>query len=99
MPKPIDYYIIWLERWEIPIEATATLRTLQEWLRREINPNISRFDSWWEATRLYYEELAPRGIRPVTRRIPETGDVEMRWAIKGKPGLWGWRSVKELLGW
>jgi len=94
---PGEIFQEWLDRLEIPVEETATLERFQRWLETQIEVTPKRVRGLWEAVRVRYEELAPRGVRPVRARY-KWGEVT-RWAIRGVPGLWGPEEMVRITGW
>ena len=96
---PPEDFVAFLERLEVPIEETTTKERFQEWLRGQIHPHAyeKAKDILWEYLVDYYDELAPMGVRPVAVRY--WWGTELRWAITGYPGLWGYKRMKEITGW
>ena len=94
-----ERYWEWLERLDVPIEETTTKERFQEWLREQVHPHAyeAAKDILWEYLVERYDELAPMGVRPVVVRY--WWGTELRWAIKGYPGLWGYKRMKEITGW
>jgi len=92
-----EKYTEWLERLQIPVEDTATLERFQRVLEGQIEVTPARVEALWEAVRLRYEELAPRGVRPAPAEY-KWGRV-MRWAISGYPGFWGPEEMVRITGW
>jgi len=93
LKTPEEKYQEWLERLDIPVEETATeeaFRTLLE----ELGFTDRQIDALWEAATYRYENLEVVGIRPVTVVYP--WGREVRWAIKGYPGLWGYEKMREI---
>jgi len=94
-----EKYQEWLERMDVPIEATGSIADLQAYLEDELLMEASedQLGSLWDATKIRYEELAPAGVRPVS--IEYSWGTELRWGVRGYPGLWGWEGMKETTGW
>ena len=86
-----ERYIEWLERLEIPIEESATIEALQVYLEQEMVPSPEQIAALFSATEFKYEVLAAEGIRPVYITYP--WGKELRFGVKGHPGLWGYESV------
>jgi len=100
--EKMERYFEWLERMEVPLEATTDIETFQEWLATQIEvpPEEWRpgaLQDVWTAVQAKYETLAPRGVRPI--RVEYPWGWQLRWAIKGYPGLWGYRRMMEITGW
>lgn len=89
--------IEWLKRMDIKIEETATIEKFQRYLQEEFAATPKQMDALWKATVWRYEDLAPMGVRPVVVEYP--WGTEMRWGIKGFPGLWGWKGMQRITGW
>lgn len=86
-----ERYIEWLERLEIPIEDSATITALQEYLKQEMIPTPEQIAALWGAAEFKYEILGAEGIRPLYITYP--WGKELRFGVKGRPGLWGYESV------
>jgi len=88
----------WLARQEVPIYATTTLDRYIDYLEDEFGIHGGSLD----VARGVYEEvyvgLAELGIRPVERHYTYRGETftEVRYAIRGAPGLWGRLSAYEI---
>lgn len=89
--------IEWLERTDIPIEETSTIDRFQKYLAEEFNYDTKQIQALWDATVWRYEELAPMGVRPVVVTYP--WGRELRWGVKGFPGLWGTIGMMKQTGW
>lgn len=90
-----ERYIEWLERLEIPIEDSATITALQAYLEQEMIPTPEQIAALWGATEFKYDVLAADGIRPIYITYP--WGKELRFGVKGRPGLWGYVSVQGFL--
>jgi len=91
-----ERYLDWLERTELPISATTSIRGLQDYLEEELfTPTERQLNALWDAVGFKYETLAPIGIRPVLVTFP--WGEELRFGVKGRPGLWGLESVMGFL--
>jgi len=86
-----------LDALDIPIEETATYERFKEYIERELGPSEPRVQAIWTAVEQRFEELAPKGVRPVVVEY-KWGRV-LRWAIRGYPGLWGTERMIEITGW
>jgi len=95
-PKPADErYAEWLERMDIPIEATKDIETFKNWLREEAGITEElQVSALWDATEKEYN-LEEHGIRAITITYP--WGRELRYGVQGLPGLWGWESVQEIM--
>jgi len=90
-----EKYLEWLERMEIPIEETATIKEFQDYLREEFGiTEPARIDALWGATDRHFS-LAEAGIRAV--RIEYPWGVQIRYGVQGMPGLWGWEAVRTIM--
>ena len=81
----------WLARQEIPIEETTDVDKYQRYLTDEFGVHGDSLTVAAGAYRERYEGLEQYGVRPVQRRYTYRGEpfVETRYAIAGRPGLWG----------
>jgi len=88
-----ERYLEWLERLEVPIEDTVSIEALQEYLKDMLGfyPTSGQLDALWGGTTFEQDILAPIGIRAVYVIYP--WGSEIRFGVKGRPGLWGWESV------
>jgi len=86
-----ERYIEWLERMDLDIEDSTSIEALQDVLAKEMTVTPGRLDALWSAIQTSYEELAPQGIHAVLVHY-SWGD-DLRFGVKGHPGLWGWSSV------
>jgi len=86
-----ERYIEWLERLEIPIEETATIEALQQTLENLMVPTPEQIAALYGAAEFKYSVLAAEGMRPVYITYP--WGKELRFGVKGRPGLWGYESV------
>jgi len=80
----------WLSRLEIPIEEAATLEDLQDYLRDELgygDDQIDALTSGW----IQSHDFESAGIHALTVTYP--WGKELRYGIKGAPGLWGFESA------
>jgi len=93
-----ERYIEWLERLDIDVEETTRRERLQWALRRELgyHPSEAQIDAAWKTVQVVWEELAPRGVRPVQIRYP--WGTDLRFVVSGRRGLFGWQSIKEMFG-
>jgi hypothetical protein len=97
MPKErLERYMEWLERMEIPIEEYETVERFQDYLLDEFGITGKRAEALTEAMTFCTEELLPEGVRPFTIEFP--WGEQIRYAVKGHPGAWGWRRMLELVG-
>jgi len=96
LPKsPEERYQEWLDRMEIPVESTADLETLKDYLRDEFEiTNPLQVEALWSAIGTS-DTLADFGIHAVTVRYP--WGAELRYGVQGLPGLWGWAAVQEIM--
>jgi len=95
--KTYAEYLEILERFDIPVEERTTREKLQAALARELGKYTPKdIEPIWEANVKYFEELAPKGVRPVLVRYP--WGEEIRFTIKGYRGLFGPTKVSELTG-
>lgn len=91
-----ENYIEWLERLEIDVEDTTTIDALKDKLERDLfMPSDEQLDALWSTVGLKFEEMAPKGIHPVLVEF-EWGS-QVRFGVEGRPGLWGWASVKAFM--
>ena len=90
-----ERYIEWLERLEIPIEDSATITALQEYLESLMVPTPEQIAALWGAAEFKYDVLAAEGIRPLYITYP--WGKELRFGVAGRPGLWGYESVQGFL--
>ena len=81
----------WLLKQEIRPEHTATIDDYIEYLKEELGIKGGSLDVAREIYEQKYESLAAAEIRPVERRLTIAGEEfrELRFAIKGMPGLYG----------
>ena len=91
-----ERYVEWLERLDIPVDETTRIEKFQEYLRREFDFQESQIEALTEALRVVWDELAPRGVRPIWVHYPWGRDL--RFVIAGERGLFGWRTIKERFG-
>lgn len=92
-----ERYMEWLTRMDIPVEETTTIERFQDYLREEFEiTEPKRIEALWSATDTRFQ-LAAEGIRAIEVTYP--WGKEMRFGWKGRPGLWGWESIKEHMGW
>lgn len=90
-----ERYQEWLERMEIPVYCQEDIETFKEYLREEFGiTRESQIEALWSAVDIE-RTLRDYGIRPVLVEYP--WGEELRYGVKGKPGLWGWRSVREMM--
>lgn len=89
-----ERYLEWLERLEIPVEATVSIEALQAHLKDTLSfiPTPDQLNALWGGTSYEYDVLAPMGIRAVYVTYPWGNEI--RFGVKGKPGLWGFESVQ-----
>jgi len=95
----------WLERVEEELEdigvSSEEITTIQEWrqtLLEEFGYNERQIEALWEFHEYHWDKLAKYGIRKVVyvyRTGPREGQREVRWVVKGHPGLWSWEHAKE----
>lgn len=90
----------------MPIEDTLTLEAYQNYLQEQIGyqfpyledlPSIKQIATVGKVWAEKYELLMPFNIRPVTYTYatgPRAGQRETRWVVLGKPGLWGYTSMR-----
>jgi len=93
LKTPEERYQEWLERLDIPLEETATEEAFKT-LLEELGFTENQREALWEAATYRYEKIAPIGIRPVIIVYP--WGREVRYGIKGRPGLWGYERMKEI---
>ena len=80
---------------EIPIEATTSIATLQEYLRDEFGiTGDLQIEALWGATGVK-DLYSEHGVRAVLVTYP--WGQELRYGVQGMPGLWGWESVQEIM--
>jgi len=91
-----EKYLEWLERMEIPVAETATIRRFQDWLAGQITLTDPRLTALWSTVELYYEKLVPAGVTP--RLIEFPWGEGLRFAIKGYRGWFGAKRMKEITG-
>ena len=96
MARREERYIAWLERLEIPTEVTTDYERFSEYLVAEFDFEESQIDALWETLEFEMEELYSRGIRPVLVEYP--WGSQLRFAIQGRRGLFGWERVKKEYG-
>jgi hypothetical protein len=99
-----ERYMEWLERTEEYLEDmgidSATIVDFSDWrklLAEELGYTESQIEALWEMHEYSWEELAKYGIRHVVyvyRTGPRAGQREVRYVIKGQPGLWSWEHAK-----
>lgn len=81
----------WLERQDIPVEATTTKERYTQYMIDEYGFTKGSIDIIEKQYEEKYEIYAEVGIRAVERHYLYMGEpfVETRYAISGEPGLWG----------
>ncbi len=95
-----------MARQEVPIEDTLTLEAYQDYLQEQIGyqfpylddlPSVKQMATVGKVWAEKYDLLMPYNIRPVTYTYAtglRAGQVETRWVIEGRPGLWGYESMR-----
>jgi len=92
-----ERYMEWLTRMDIPVEETVTIERFQDYLREEFEiTEPARIEALWSSTETRFA-LAGEGIRPIDITYPWGRETRYGW--KGRPGLWGWKSISEYMGW
>lgn len=92
-----ERYQEWLSRLEVPVEATTDIETLKDYLKDELGiTGDAQVAALWDATGTK-DMLAEFGISPVTVDYVTRGFKELRYAVQGMPGLWGWESVQTII--
>jgi hypothetical protein len=95
--KTYAEYLEVLERFDIPVEDRTSRERLQEALQTQLGKFAPRdITPFWETVQWQFEELAPRGVKPVTVKYP-WGET-LRFAIKGYRGLFGAERMSEITG-
>jgi len=91
-----ERYIEWLERLDIPVEETTSIRRFQRYLRVQFDITRPRqIAALWETAQTKLTEWAPAGVKPVRVKYP-WGHL-VRFAIKGLRGLFSLRRMRELV--
>lgn len=93
--SPEERYQEWLDRMEIPLEQQTDIETMRQYLKDEFGiEKETQVQALWSAVE-EADELAKHGIHAVTITYP--WGRELRFGIQGLPGLWGWKSVQEII--
>lgn len=90
-----EKYMEWLERLEVPIEETVSIKRFQTYLEDILFPTEARVEALWGAVEQKYEELAPEGVTPITIEYP--WGAQVRYIIPEHPGLWGYEGMMRVL--
>lgn len=89
-----ERYQEWLERLEIPIEETATVARLTDYLFDTLGYSDLQIDAIVDAVDFRDIELADVGIHPFTIEFP--WGKQIRYGIEGLPGAWGFTRMREI---
>ena len=96
----------WIARQEIALEDTLSIDTYQQAFMEEYGitvplgtyePSAKQEAVFAKVWAEKYGQLMPYNIRPVTYEYatgPRAGQQETRWVISGRPGLWGYESMR-----
>jgi len=85
----------WLQRMDVPLEDRATIEAFKHYLEEEFGwYSDAQKEALISALGIEtsYEE---HGIKAVTIKYP--WGVELRYAVQGMPGLWGWEAVQDIM--
>jgi len=88
----------WLLKQEVRPEHTATLDAYLEYLQEELGVHGGSLDVAREIYEQKFIALSDVGIRPTERTYTIAGEewTELRFGIKGMPGLWGRLNAYEI---
>ena len=93
----VEKYLDWLERCDIPVEETTTIKDFQTYLKDELGiTGEAQISGLWEATGTKWS-LADVGVRAMPITYP--WGHETRYVIEGYKGLFGFPRMKEITGW
>jgi len=82
-------------RLDIPLEKQTDIETFKQYLAEELGiTNLDFQESLWAETDTTFR-MAEHGIRGITITYP--WGREVRYAVQGMPGLWGYESVREIM--
>ncbi len=98
---PPEALMEWLESMELPIEDTVTIERFQARLSKFLNActptgRAHQVDALSETMLTKYEQLLPRGIRPIQVRYHY--GTTLRFGIKGLRGLFGLKGMEKATG-
>jgi len=98
---PPEALMEWLESMELPIEDTTTIEKFQNRLSKFLNASTPegrahQIDALTETMLTKYEQLLPRGIRPI--QVHYHYGTTLRFAIKGLRGLFGLEGMEKVTG-
>jgi len=98
--------IEWLRRTERDLEEKGIdpteIVTFNRWrqtLLSEFGYTDKQIETLWEHHVWHEDKLKALGIRMVSfwyERGPRAGQHDVRWVIRGYPGLWGFERMKEI---
>lgn len=90
-------YLEVLERFDMPLEVSFDRKDFDKWVRDTFEKFAPKdTEAFWQTNLFRWTELAPKGITPVLVRYP--WGEQLRFGVKGKPGLWGADKIAEMFG-
>lgn len=89
-----EKYEEWLARLDIPLEDTLDIERFREYLIDELGITGDLQLEALESVRQAPQAYAEHRIEAITVEYP--WGKEVRYAIQGLAGLWGWESVQRI---